>query len=135
MNKKVLILLSDTDPFLLNVYKHKFAKQAGWETVITNTPEELLKTVKKEQPDLIVTDVILKNGSAHEVIEEIKNPKNKKLSSIPIIILTDLKQDEDVKKFKELGANEYLIKSETSFNDVIKKVIDIKKSLWETYEI
>lgn len=125
-NKQVVLLLSDNDRFLLKVYEHKFRNFHGWDILSTSTPTELVEVVYKEKPDLIVTDIILKNGSAYDAIEEIKASKDKKIRSIPIIILTDLKQEEDRIKAKELGATEFLVKSETSFDEVVKKVKDIQ---------
>jgi len=107
---------------LLSVYKHKFEKIAGWESLEVDTPEKLYSEVLKNAPDLILTDIMLKNGSAYEVIELIKKSENKKIASTPIIILTDLSQAEDRREAKKLGASEYLVKTETSFNQVVEKV-------------
>lgn len=126
---KIVLLLSDNDPVMVRVYKNKVEKQLGWETIQTNTPEELVKAVEKELPDLIVTDLILKNGSAHDALEELKNHKQKNIAEIPIVILTDLRQKEDIDYALELGAHEYLIKTEKTLNEVIEQLQKIHRAL------
>ncbi len=127
--RKVLLSLSDRDPFLLKVYEHKFKKIDGWDVILSYTAEELYKTVLREKPDLIVTDIILKQGHAYEALEKIKKHKSKAIKSIPIIILTDLAQDEDRSKAEELGASVYLVKSETSFDEVVEEVTSLQKNM------
>lgn len=126
---KIVLLLSDNDPVMVRVYKNKVEKQLGWETIQTNTPEELIKAVEKEVPDLIVTDLILKNGSAHDALESLKNHADKKIAKIPIIILTDLRQKEDIDYALKLGAQEYLIKTEKTLNEVINELQKIHQQL------
>lgn len=118
----VVLLLSDSDPFLLKVYQYKFSKIEGWNTRIALSSEELKDIVLQEKPSLIVTDIILKTGNAYATIEEIKANPDPRISSIPIIILTDLGQKVDIDRAKKLGTTEYLIKSQTSFNDLLDTV-------------
>ena len=124
---KVVILLSEKDVFLVKIYKYKFNKEAGWETMVADDPKSLLELVLKEKPSLVLTDIILKNGTAYDVIEKITHNKDKKIASIPIVILTDLAQNQDVQNMKKLGVTEYLVKSETTFDEVISEVKQLQK--------
>lgn len=124
---KVVILLSEKDVFLVKIYKYKFSKEAGWETMVADDPKSLLNLVLKEKPSLILTDIILKNGTAYDVLEEITHSKDKTIASIPIVILTDLAQSQDIENMKKIGVTEYLIKSETTFDEVIGVVKKLQK--------
>ncbi|MCF6276867.1 MAG: response regulator [Candidatus Magasanikbacteria bacterium] len=124
-NKKKLILLSDLDPILTRFYKFKFEKLKNWKSIIAKSYPKALKQIEKEKPQIVISDIILKQGNGFKLIKKIRKSKNKKISKIPIIILTDLSQLSDSKKAKKLGATEYLIKNEVSLNDVIKKIEDL----------
>lgn len=59
-----------------------------------------------------------KNG--FEVLETLKgDPKTKK---VPVVVLSNLGQEEDKQKVKELGAEDYLVKVNIPISDVVKKV-------------
>lgn len=60
----------------------------------------------------------IKNG--FEVLKEVK--KSKSLNTIPIIVATNLGEEQYIIKAKEMGANDYMLKSELSLSDLVEKV-------------
>ncbi|OGC51737.1 hypothetical protein A2W32_02815 [candidate division WWE3 bacterium RBG_16_37_10] len=118
MQKKILIV--EDDKFLLRVYGAKFNKDDVNVTLLEDG-SEVTKTAKELHPDLILLDLILPKKDGFKVLEELKSdPSTKK---IPVIVITQLSQDEDIAKAKALGIVKYLVKSESSLKE-IKTVLD-----------
>lgn len=114
-NKKPKILIIEDDKFLLKLYSDKL-KREGFEVLGSLTGEEGLGMAFTEKPDLVILDLVLPSKNGFEVLSEIKlNPKTKK---IPIIILTNLGQESDIKRGLELGAATYLVKTEFSMSQL-----------------
>lgn len=123
MNKSKIVIIED-DTFLGEMYVTKFELE-GYKMFLANNGEDGLKLIKKEKPDLILLDIIMPKMNGFEVLESLKSDKN--LKSIPVILLTNLGQKEDIDKGLELGAVDYLIKAHFVPSEVIQKVKDILK--------
>ncbi len=118
-NSKYKILLVEDDKFLSRAYQDGLLR-AGFEVIIALDGSEAIEKIKKEVPDLILLDLIMPVKNGFEVLEEIK--KDNEFKNIPIIILSNLGQDSDINRGKELGAVDYLIKSDWSIQGVVEKV-------------
>ena len=115
MNKKTVLIIED-DVFLQKAYEAKFKKE-GIELWTALDGDEALKLLPKDPPNLILLDIMLPGLSGFDVLEQIR--KNDKWKDVPVLILSNLSQAEDVEKGKKLGAKEYIIKAETKINDVL----------------
>jgi len=82
--------------------------------------EEGLKRAKQELPHIILLDLIMPVMDGFDVLEQIK--ANPDLKHIPVLILSNLGQDSDINKAKELGAVDYLVKANWSLQGVIDKI-------------
>ena len=118
-SKKIKILLAEDDKFISRAYFDGLSR-AGYEMVTAFNGNEALKKAKEEKFDLILLDVIMPEKNGFEVLEEIK--KDADLSKIPVIVLSNLGQTTDIEKGKELGASDYMIKSNYSMSEVIEKI-------------
>jgi len=99
--KKAKILFIDDDNFLRKVYKSELTEQ-GYEVFLAADGEEGFKMAEEEDPDLIILDMIMPKKNGFEVLTELQdNPKTK---NIPVVILSNLGQEDDVKKGLDLGA-------------------------------
>jgi len=76
--------------------------------------------LKGERPDLILLDLILPKKNGFEVLQEIK--ANPALADIPVVILSNLGQESDIKRGMELGAADFLVKMEYSIDAVANKI-------------
>jgi len=75
---------------------------------------------EKNNPDIILLDIILPQMDGFTTMEKIKeNPKTKK---IPVFFLTNLKQEEDVQRGEQLGAIDYLVKASMTPNQILEKI-------------
>jgi DNA-binding response OmpR family regulator len=117
--KKKKILMIEDDRFLRKVYKDKL-KREGFEFSEATTGEEGLNKAIFEKPDLILLDLILPRKSGFDLLIELK--KNPETEKIPIIVLSNLGQESDIKKGLSLGASDYLVKTEISLSEVVEKI-------------
>jgi len=100
-------------------------RKGSYEVTSALDGEEGLKLAKTEKPDLILLDLILPKVDGFEVLRRLKgDPKTKK---IPIIVLTNLEDIEDINKALELGVTTYLVKASYSPNEVLEKIKETLK--------
>lgn len=118
------ILLVEDDPFLLDMYSMKF-KEAGFDLVIAQDGELALIKVKEECPDLILLDIVLPKKDGFEVLRNLKSDGH--TAKIPVVLLTNLGLDGDVKRGLELGAKGYIVKAHFTPTEVIAKIKEILK--------
>ena len=118
-DKKIKIVLAEDDRFISLAYKDGLSR-AGFEVVHAADGAEAVKKIKSEKPDIVLLDVIMPEKNGFEVLEEIN--KDPKVKNIPVIVLSNLGQDSDIKRGKELGAYDYFVKSNLSMADVVEKV-------------
>ena len=114
--KKILII--EDDKFLRELITRKLEKE-GYETSQAVDGEDGFKKVSSEKPDLILLDLILPGIDGFDVLSIIK--KDDQLSGIPVIILSNLGQKEDVERGLNLGAIDYLIKAHFTPTEIIEK--------------
>lgn len=122
-DKKKILLVED-DSFLISMYTTKFELE-NFEVVAAEDGEKGLGLAVKEKPDIILLDILLPKMNGFEVLKELKN--NKETSQIPVILLTNLSQKNEIEQGLALGAQDYLIKAHfmpSEVMDKIKKVLN-----------
>ena len=119
------ILLVEDDKFLRTVLEKKLLVE-GFEFISVTDGDEALEKIISEKPDLILLDIILPKRSGFLILEDIR--KDPELSKIPILIISNLGQEEDIKKALSLGAKEYFVKAKVSLDDIIKKIKEYTKA-------
>lgn len=117
--KQPKILVIEDDEFLSGMYITKFTKE-GFDVVFSESGEGGIKKAKTEKPDLILLDILLPKMNGFDVLKRLKEDGSTAL--IPVIILTNLSQESDIKKGYELGAIDYLVKVYNIPSDVVSKV-------------
>lgn len=110
------IVLIDSDSSLRGMYEQKL-RRAGFTTVGAGDGATGLAHVHEHKPDMVILDVVFPKFDGFSVLRRIKEHPD--LAHIPVVFLTNLAQDEDIEKGKELGAAGYLIKQELSPGDVV----------------
>jgi len=117
-NKKTILIVED-DFFVSRAYAIKFEKENLNVQSVTDGGAAIDYLKKNEAPNLVLLDLMIPKKSGFEVLKEIK--ENKKWKNIPVIILSNLGQESDIKKGKEMGAAEYIIKADVDIEEIIKK--------------
>ena len=79
-----------------------------------------LELAKKEKNDLILLDLVLPKMDGFEVLKSLR--ANAATKNIPVIILTNLENTDDIGRALELGATTYLVKANYDLEEVLKKV-------------
>ena len=113
------ILIIEDDEFLSGMYITKFTKE-GFKVIFSEDGEDGIKKAKQEKPDLILLDILLPSMNGFDVLKRLKEDGSTAI--IPVIILTNLSQDSDIKKGYELGAVDYLVKVYNIPSEVVDKV-------------
>jgi len=113
------VLLIEDDKFLRTVLEKKLLNE-NIEVFSAVDGEEALEKLVSNKPDLILLDIILPKRSGFSILEEIN--KDPDLKQIPVLIISNLGQEEDIGKGLSLGAVEYFVKAKTSLEDLIKKI-------------
>jgi len=113
------ILIIEDDRFLRELIGRKLSDE-GFVIIEAVDGEQGIKKVKEKKPDLVLLDLILPSIDGFEVLSQIK--KEESLKSIPIIILSNLGQKEEVEKGLKLGAVDYLIKAHFTPGEIIEKI-------------
>lgn len=116
---KPKILIVEDDEFLSGMYITKFTME-GFHVVFAEDGELGVLKAKEELPRLILLDILLPKKNGFEVLQLLKSEDQTK--SIPVILLTNLSQEDDIKKGYELGAVDYLVKAYNIPSEVVKKV-------------
>ncbi|MFH0857731.1 MAG: response regulator [Candidatus Magasanikbacteria bacterium] len=124
--ENIHVLIIEDDNFLANIYKTKFEME-GFKVSVADNGETGLADISKKNPDIVLLDILLPKMDGFTVLEHAKADKATK--NIPIVLLTNLGQKDDVDKGLQLGAVDYLIKahfkpSETV--DKVRKILDLE---------
>lgn len=122
MEKKTKILIVEDERMLADMYGTKFTME-GFEIVKAYDGADGLEKARAEQPDFILLDIIMPKLDGFAVLKELRN--DPKLKNTPVLMLTNLGQDDDIKKGKELGAEDYFVKSNHTPADVVMKVKEL----------
>lgn len=112
------ILLVEDDEALVDMYLTKF-KAEGLSHIFAKNGEDGLALAKKDLPALILLDIMMPKLDGFSVLAELK--KDPKTKDIPVIILSNLGQDSDLTKGKELGAIDYVVKASMTPSQIVDK--------------
>lgn len=95
-------------------------KKSGFEVFEAGNGQQAVDIAAEVKPDVIVLDVMMPEKTGLEACAEIK--ANESLKNIPVILLTAMAESDDIKKGKDVGADEYLTKpfSPRELIDMIK---------------
>lgn len=116
---KQRILLVEDDQALAEAYQDRLEME-GFDVLWVENGEKALARALEHQPDLILLDVMMPRVSGFEVLDILRNTKE--TAHIKIIMLTALSQDKNKQQAKELGADDYLVKSQVVMNDVVARI-------------
>ncbi len=121
---KAHVLIVEDDVFLSGIYQKKFEME-GYRVSTADNGEKALADIKKKKPDIVLLDILLPKLDGFAVLEKLKaDPVTK---PIPVILLTNLGQKDDVEKGLEAGAVDYLIKAHFKPSEVVDKVKKVLK--------
>ncbi len=117
MNTQKTILIVEDEAVLSQAMSFKFTKE-GFEVKTASNGAEALKILKEGSIDFMVLDLIMPVMTGFEVIEAMR----KAHLSVPLIVLSNLGQKEDMDKIAQLGVMDYHIKANTPISELVVMV-------------
>lgn len=92
---------------------------SGFETVVASDGEAALENLKKQKFDLVLLDLMIPKIDGFGVIKAMKENGDK----TPVIVASNLGQEDDAQKAKTLGAKWYFVKSDTPINKIVDYIV------------
>jgi PAS domain S-box-containing protein len=102
--ERTRVLAVDDEPQVLR-YLRRSLDEAGYQTVVTSDPSQVVRLVELEEPDLVLLDLRLPGTSGFELLQQIRE-----FSGVPVIFLTASDRDDDTVRALEMGADDYITK-------------------------
>lgn len=124
MDQKTVLIIED-DEFLSQMYATKLDLE-GFTVREATTGLQGLKSLQKEKPDMVLLDLNLPEMNGFEVLQKMKEDPN--LKDIPVLVLTNYAQKDNIDRCLDLGAEDYLIKAHFVPSEVIGKIKNILKN-------
>ena len=118
------ILIAEDERAIASILALKL-NHAGYNAETAPDGEAALEMLKAKTYDLILLDLIMPKKDGFSVLEELK----KRGTTTPVIVLSNLGQERDVSRAKELGAIDFFIKSNTPLIDIAERVQKVFESL------
>lgn len=113
------ILLIEDDLPMVKMYNTRLEKE-NFEIEVAYTGEEGLEKIKEWLPDLVVLDLMIPKIGGMELLEQLR--ADSKTKNLPVIILSNLSQEQDIVRSRELGVKDFLIKANFTPSQVIEKI-------------
>lgn len=113
------ILLVEDEKIMSDLLTKKLT-QAGYDVKVRDDGNAGLEEMRKENYDLILLDIIMPRKGGLEVLEEMKSDDY--LKNVPVIIISNSGQPVELSRAKELGANDFLVKTEFDPQEILEKV-------------
>lgn len=113
------ILVVEDEDFLSQVLKDNLSLE-GYKVETAVDGEDALEKIQESKPSLILLDLLLPKIDGFQVLEELKSSPDFKL--IPVIVLSNLGADTDIKRALSLGADDYFVKSQHPIAEVVERV-------------
>lgn len=120
------ILWVEDDAFLSGLIGQRFGG-LGATLFSAATGEQAIQTARTEKPDIILLDILLPGLGGFDILKVLKQDPATK--DIPVVILSNLSQQDDIEKGKTLGAVSFLIKATVNLDEIVaeaKRVLGVK---------
>ncbi len=116
------LMLVEDDKGLREIYSIRLTAE-GYEVVLASDGEEALATAVKEQPDLILSDVMMPKISGFDMLDILRSTPETK--DVKVIMMTALSSEDQRLRGESLGADKYLVKSQVGIEDVVNAVHEL----------
>lgn len=113
------VLVVDDDQFLVDVLVEKL-QNSGFVTKGVFSGQEALDSINESAPDIILLDLIMPGMNGMEVLQKLKSDAQTK--HIPVVILTNLADNEMVERIKVSGGSGYLIKDSQNIDEIVESI-------------
>ena len=101
------ILVAEDDP-VTRRFVVSLLEESGYEVLVAEDGESALATALRDQPDLLVSDLVMPYRDGYEVLRAIR--ADERLKHLPVLILSMRDREDDIVRGFEQGADEYVVK-------------------------
>ena len=126
MPESFTVLVVEDEPTLLKTIEFTL-KDKGYTVLSAMDGEEASKLISEKKPDIVLLDILLPKKNGLDVLRDMKNDVETK--DIPVLLLTNLSDEESISQGVVLGARGYLVKADMSLDEVAEKVEETLKGL------
>jgi DNA-binding response OmpR family regulator len=120
-NEGAKVLLVEDDSFLSSILLKKL-KIDGFNVFIVDDGAAVIKKIEEFAPLIVLLDIVLPSMNGFEILAKIRSHENNAIKNLPVIMLTNLGEEEDRKKALSLGANDFLIKANFTSGEITEKI-------------
>jgi DNA-binding response OmpR family regulator len=113
------ILIIEDDPLIVKIYSTRL-KADGYEVFSGENGEEGLKVAYEKHPDLIILDVMMPKVDGFEVLSKLR--ADQIFATIPILMYSNLNNEEEMKRARNMGVTEFLVKANLSPTQMVTKI-------------
>lgn len=118
------VLVVEDEEFLVRALTDNLLSE-GCTTSVAMDGEAVFDELKKERPSLILLDLLLPKKNGFDVLRDLK--ASPEFQHIPVVVLSNLGEDAEIKRALDLGADDYFVKSQHPIQEVIEKVQEYLK--------
>ena len=118
-DRRKYILIVEDDEFISDVYQRKLLLE-GFEVALAKDGEEALRTIRERRPDLVLLDIMIPLKDGFQVLSDLRADAG--LSDIRVVVMSNLSQGKDIAHAKELGALDYIVKSNIALPDMVQRI-------------
>lgn len=117
------VIVVEDETFLSKILSERLEDEGFKRVDVAGNGEEALQKIKTAPPSIILLDMILPKMNGFEVLKALK--ADPALNMIPVLVLSNLGQDQDITQAKSLGAADYIVKSNFSMQKVVNKIYEL----------
>ncbi len=125
--KQTKILMVEDDVAMREIVVHKLNAN-GFDVKEAEDGQEGVDLIIKEQPDLVLLDLMLPEMDGFKVLETIRKHENPKVANTPVIVLSNLWSNKDILKTKALNVSAYLVKAYFTTEEILTKINEVLKT-------
>ncbi len=118
------ILIIEDDAFLQGLEVAKLKKN-GYEIITASTGEEGMQKINEAGVTLVLLDLVLPSFDGFEILKKIRETES--IKSLPVLVFSNLSEEKDVQKATELGATEFMVKSNFTLDELAEKIKTLLK--------
>ena len=113
------ILIIEDDSFLQGLEASKLEKE-GYKIITASSGEEAMNKINEPEIDVVLLDLILPNFDGLEILKKIRLTES--LKSVPVIVFSNLSEEKTMKECMDLGATDFMVKSNFTLDELIKHI-------------
>lgn len=118
MAKSILII--EDDNFLQGLEAKKLKKD-GYNVMTASNSSEAFKIINaRYQIDMILLDILLPDENGFTVLEKVR--KTEHVAQVPVIVFSNLSEEQDIEKANKLGISEFMVKSNFTLDELAEKI-------------